>query len=74
VLLSFTTVLLTVYLLMLSVAQSTYRQSVQRMVQNSLENMRNVVVAQFVVILQCLCEGTEKTMKSFSIPGLGVDN
>jgi len=35
--------------------------------------MRNVVVAQFVVIMQCLFEGTEKTMKSFSIPGLGVD-
>jgi len=35
--------------------------------------MRNVVVAQFVVILQCLREGTEKTMKSFSIPGIGVD-
>lgn len=31
--------------------------------------MRNVVVAQFVVILQYLREGTEKTMKSFSIPG-----
>jgi len=58
---------------MLSVAQSASRQTVKRIVQNWLENIRNVVVAQFVVILQCLCEETEKTMKGFSIPGLGVD-
>jgi len=32
--------------------------------------MRNVVVAQFVVMLQCLCEEAEKIMKSFSMPGL----
>jgi len=58
---------------MLSVAQGTYRQSLKKMVQNWSENMRNVVVAQFVVILQYLRKGTEKTKKSFSIPGLEVD-
>ena len=55
---------------MLSVAQSTSRQTVKRIAQNWLENMRNVVVAQFVVMLQCLCEEAEKIMKSFSMPGL----
>jgi hypothetical protein len=48
---------------MLSAAQSTYRQTLKRIVQNLFENMRNVVVAQSVVIFQCLRERTEKTMK-----------
>jgi hypothetical protein len=66
-------ILFMVYLIMLSVAQSTHRQTVRRLVQNCLENMRNVVVAQFVVLFQYLRERTEKTKKSFSIPRLGVD-
>jgi hypothetical protein len=52
---------------MLSVARSTYRQIVRRLVNNWLEDMwKGMVVAQFVVLFQCLPGRTKKTTKNLT--------